>query len=281
MNARYTHPLLKRSEHREQANFSYDALPMASQAHQQGQLKAAVHKQNFELLCLAAKWKGALEQARVWAHLANTTERRQVRLYRGLILAEAFRESVFQGQRNPGFLGLKPPGWMSGLLRANSASGHPAKDTSAPTQFEPLLDIPQDNGYADQIGEFAWITDTDARLGPTLELMTAGGYHWLPFSSIRSFAISQPSTALDYVWSPSQVELWNGRSVEGHIPARYLDSGRAARAFSPAQHLVGRESGTTALYGAELKTWRTNRGEHDLFSMGRCHFMKKTEFSFI
>ena len=68
---------------------------------------------------------------------------------------------------------------------------------------------------------FAWIADSDSRLGPMLELIMEGKYYWVPFCRIRRIALEAPSDLRDLVWAPAQFVWANGGEAAGHIPVRY------------------------------------------------------------
>jgi type VI secretion system protein ImpE len=54
---------------------------------------------------------------------------------------------------------------------------------------------------------FQTITDADPRIGPRLEVFTAGNYHWLNFEHLASIQIPQPRRLRDLIWTPAVVRV--------------------------------------------------------------------------
>lgn len=98
---------------------------------------------------------------------------------------------------------------MENLLAAlacNARGETQEADTHRSRALEAITDtVGQWNG-----GAFDWISDSDSRTGPVLELIAGGVYIWLPFSQIRSLKSPRPAHLTDLLWKPVNVTLHNG-----------------------------------------------------------------------
>src|SRR4051812_39952539 len=143
----------------------------------------------FQLLCVTEQWQRAIQQLQVFAQL-NPQQAHAAQAYRDLIRAERWRAKVLNGLAQPGFV-VEPPSWVLQLaeaLRLTAAGETDAADSmrEAALDHAPLMG---GHGAADS---FEWIADSDSRLGPICEVITAGHYRWLPFSDIAAWQIGRP-----------------------------------------------------------------------------------------
>jgi type VI secretion system protein ImpE len=117
----------------------------------------------------------------------------------------------------------QPPAWFALLaeaLRQDAAGQHAA---AAELRARALAEAPATAAEAD--GEpISGIRDTDERLGPVLEVVVNGHYHWLPFAHLRRLEIDPPRRLLDLVWCKVRLTLANGANLGGFIPVRYPGS---------------------------------------------------------
>lgn len=68
---------------------------------------------------------------------------------------------------------------------------------------------------------FAWLADSDSRIGPVIEAMVDGRYLWVPVENIASIVIDEPADLRDVVWIPAHFKWLNGGESYGVLPSRY------------------------------------------------------------
>lgn len=178
-----------------------------------------------QLLMVLGQWERALRQLQLTATLspeaipmANT--------YRDLIVCEAARGQVFQGTRAPHVIG-DPPEWLAMLVHALGLSAR-GEHAWAAEQRAQALEMAEAvpglvNGHA-----FAWLADGDARLGPVLEVIVRGHYHWVPLARVAMLQLSAPADLRDFVWTPAALTLVGAEPVPCFIPTRYPDTEQSA-----------------------------------------------------
>ena len=172
----------------------------------------------FQMLCLRGEWKRAVQQLKVCAELDPKAET-MARAYREAILAEAFREQVFAGRKQPLVFGM-PQDWMAWMIEAlaRDAAGQGAE--AAALRARALEAAPAMGGQIN--GQpFAWVADADTRLGPVLELVMNGKYYWMPFTALASLRLDPPEDLRDQVWMPAHLTLATGAEQVALIPTRY------------------------------------------------------------
>ncbi|UDM49827.1 type VI secretion system accessory protein TagJ [Cupriavidus sp. MP-37] len=214
--------------------------------------------QLFQWLCVVGDWPRALKQVQVATQLAPDFAQ-TAHVYRDLIRAEVFRGEVFAGQRTPGSL-LPAPAWVAKLhtaLAENNTGDCSAADISRDLA---LSQAPASAGAHDGV-RFAWITDTDTRLGPTCEIVTAGRYAWPPFAQMRKIELGKTSGLLDLLWRPATVTLADGVVSHGFLPVRYPSSEQGSDGIRLARETSWAEAGETGVIGIGQKTWMTDAGD--------------------
>lgn len=214
--------------------------------------------QLFQWLCMTGDWERALKQLQVATQLTPDFAQ-TAHAYRNLIRAEMFRQGVFNGEREPGAL-LSPPAWMDPLhmALAQAASG----DVEGADQSRQLaLTEATTASGAHNAGTFAWITDSDTRLGPTCEVVSAGRYAWLPFAQMRRLEMNAIAGLLDLVWRPATATLADGIVCRSFIPVRYPGSEHGDDAIRLARETHWTELGETGVLGWGQKTWATDQGD--------------------
>lgn len=218
----------------------------------------ALRWQLFQWLCVVGDWPRALKQLQVATQLAPDFAQ-TAHVYRDLIRAEVFRCEVFAGKREAGSL-LPAPAWAAGLhvaLVRAGAGDITAADTSRNLA---LSEAPATSGMHDH-ASFAWITDSDTRLGPTCEIVTAGRYAWLPIAQMRKLEFAKPAGLLDLLWRPATVTLSNGVVSRGFMPVRYPGSDQGSDAIRLARETNWAEAGATGVIGFGQRTWMTDVGD--------------------
>lgn len=224
----------------------------------------------FQLLCIQGDWARALKQLQIWASL-STDHLRTAQMLRELLRAEAYRGEVMKGMKEPGWLDARPawPGQMAQALRT-MASGDAAH---ADTLRRNALDAaPEAAGHANPGAEFAWISDSDSRLGPTCELMFSGGYRWVPFSQIATLSFPPVEGALDLVWRQCKVTLHDQTELSAYMPSRYPLASDASDAQKLGAETAWHESSETTVIGAGQRTWMTDAGDIAMLNVLSMHF---------
>lgn len=175
----------------------------------------------FQLLAVLGQWERALTQLKVLGDL-DASYLLMVQTYREAVLCEALRAEVFAGKRSPLIFG-DPKQWVALLVEALrlDAEGHALEAKTLRGQSFDLA--PATSGVFNGTG-FDWIADADSRLGPVLEAVINGRYHWIPFQQIRKIEIEAPTDLRDVVWMPAQFTWVNGGVASGLIPTRYPNS---------------------------------------------------------
>lgn len=229
-----------------------------------------------ELLCVLGHWERALKQLQVGARMPDSKDAQwqaKAHMLRGLIRAEAQRSEVFAGQLLPVPVVDRPP-WMEDLARAvaaNETGDHAQADRlrrcaldQAPTSAG--VCTLQGDAAAGTTSEqpFAWIADTDTRLGPVCECMLAGGYRWLAYADIATLQLACPASLLDLVWLPVTLQLRGtqagAQQLRGFLPTRYSGTDNIAAELGSSQR--------DALMLSRLTRWQ-DVGETGVFALGQ------------
>jgi type VI secretion system protein ImpE len=224
----------------------------------------------FQIACFLGDWDRALKQLQVCVQIDPERER-MAQAMRGLIRSEALREKVLAGENKPGYVIDPPPEWMAALLEALSAATGGDIERADATRKQALSEVPDSPGEIDSV-PFAWISDSDTRLGPVCELVVAGRYRWCPFCELSRLRLHAPQGLLDLLWARADCVLRDGTELQAYIPARYPDSGNGTDAIRLARETVWREQGTTGVIGLGQKTWMTESGDHGLLDLREISF---------
>ena len=179
----------------------------------------------FQVMSVLGEWKRALNQLNVLIDLAPETEP-MVHTYRELLRCEAFRQEVFHGKRVPPIFG-DPANWIAEMVQALSLTAKGDAVAAKALRDRALEAAPASPGVIDD-APFAWIADSDGRLGPVLEAVINGRYFWIPFDRINQIAIEAPEDLRDLVWMPASFVWLNGGQTVGFIPTRYPGSEASA-----------------------------------------------------
>lgn len=205
----------------------------------------------FQLLVAQGDWARASEQLGVCAQL-NAQARPTMALYDSAIAAEREREAVLAGTGEPVLLDA-PEDWLRALVTALRLDGRDPQQAAA-LRGRALQDAGARAGFvggalADTPRPFQWICDGDSRLGPVFEFFGGGRYVWLPFAAIRRVRLLAPEGLCDVVWAQAEVELENGRVLQGLAPARYPPLPGERMADQPDAVKLGRMTDWRALHG--------------------------------
>ena len=177
----------------------------------------------FQLLAVAGEWDKAHTHLEALARISPEA-RMLATVYSMAMKAEEQRAAIFAGrERMPVIRGA----WVEGLADAimhfakgDAAEGQAARDAA-------LDQAPDTPGELDGV-RFDWITDADARFGPTFEIIIQGRYGLVAFSEVSRLQSGGPKDLRDTVWYPVQIQFREGQSVAALLPTRYPGSERSS-----------------------------------------------------
>lgn len=172
----------------------------------------------FQFLAVEGDWERAAKQLAICAE-SDAEAIPLAAVYSAAIDAEKVRAEVFAGREAPVFFG-RPPEWTANLVQALKADAEGHAGAAAELRQEAMETADAVPGTADD-QPFAWICDADARLGPVLEVVLSGSYHWLPFQHIEWIRFAAPSDLRDVVWTEAELALTNGGQMAVLVPTRY------------------------------------------------------------
>ncbi len=165
---------------------------------------------------LAARTAGRLDAAR--APMASAVG--------VLVAAERVRAEVFAGRQLPQLFGEPAPyaGWYAAAHQL-SVQGDAAR--AAALRAEAEAAAPLAPGRVDG-RPFDYCLDRDDRLGPMLEVVVGGQYHWMPFAVLRRIDLRPPTSLHATIWAQAVFTLTNAAAVPAFIPVRYAGSEASA-----------------------------------------------------
>jgi type VI secretion system protein ImpE len=220
----------------------------------------------FQLLAVMGRWERALAQLGTVEQL-DPGAMPMVATYRPALAAEAVRAAVFAGEARPSLIG-EPEEWMAWLveaLRLTAAGDHARAGELRAQAFEAAAPTPGDLDGA----PFEWIADSDARLGPMLEVILNGRYAWLPFQRVRAIRVEAPADLRDLVWTPAFVTMATGAELPALIPTRYpgSEAGDSSTRMCRRTEWMELGAGTGCWTGTGQRMLATDRGEHPLMDV--------------
>jgi len=224
----------------------------------------------FRLYCIEGEWEKALMQLQTIALLDDAAQK-QCELYKNLVFSELIREEVLTGARSPGLLEENFPEWMSLTQQANRAhmqNEHQRAETLRQKAFQLA---PESAGGGRITGDFAWIADSDGRIGPACEFISAGGYRQVPFASLQLLHVKRPGDLLDLVWAPAHIQA-GGQFYYGYVPSRYPLSANAAQSEKLGWRSEWQEVSASLSTGAGRKVLITDSGEFSLLEITEISF---------
>lgn len=232
----------------------------------------------FELLCVLGHWERALKQLQAWASLSKDFDS-TAHVMRGLIRAERQREAVFAGTVQPATVAAAAdtpaPAWMTGMaeaLRLAATAGGDAIEAADLAREVALAIAPDSAGCSNLQQRFAWITDSDTRLGPVCEVILVGAYRWVAFADLASVTKAEPQSLLDLVWAQVDIVLRDGSALKGYMPMRYPTQANDRDALRMARETVWSEHGSTGVHARGQKMWMTDAGDMPLLDLRHCEF---------
>jgi len=227
----------------------------------------------FQLLAVLGEWSKALGQLNVAAELDAGTLA-MAATYRDALQAEALREQVFAGRRDPTVLG-EPQRWIALLFRALQADAGGDAEHAGGLRSEAFEAAPATAGRIDG-DEFEWIADADMRLGPVLEAVLNGDYTWVPFQNIGRMVMEAPADLRDLVWTPAQVTWSNGGESVLLIPTRYPGSAASSDASLRLAHRTQWTEVSSDYYvGLGQRMFATDNNEYPLLGIRELSFQQR------
>lgn len=171
-----------------------------------------------QFLMIIGDWDRAKKQLEVYTKM-DPESLGFAAIYSTAMATEDTRAAVFRGEASPPIFG-EPKDWLANLTEAVKLDG---KGDAAGAQAM------REQAYATADGPsgtidgkpFEWLTDADARFGPSIEAVINGEYHWLPFSVLSKLTLEEPKDLRDHVWMEGAMHLTNGGEFGVLIPTRY------------------------------------------------------------
>lgn len=177
----------------------------------------------FQLLAVAGEWDKAHTHLEALARISPEA-RMLATVYSMAMKAEEQRAAIFAGrERMPVIRGTWAEGLADAIMhfaKGDAAEGQAARDAA-------LDQAPDTPGELDGV-RFDWITDADARFGPTFEIIIQGRYGLVAFSEVSRLQSAGPKDLRDTVWYPVQIQFREGQSVAALLPTRYPGSERSS-----------------------------------------------------
>lgn len=231
------------------------------------------HLLRLDLLCLLRQWDRAAQQTETCIRF-DASCLPLMALIHALVVCEKQREAVFAGQGIPGALPVVPektPSWLVLQQEALKVQAE-AVSTADDLRGKALSMVPDSSGVAvlshgNNI-EFQWITDSDTRLGPVLEIFTQDNYLWLPFADLEYLELAEPASLRDFVWMPAVFET-HGQRRHGFLPGIYPASASIEDSFALGRETSWQDVGSTGVFGQGQKVFCTDNHDLPLFELRR------------
>ena len=221
----------------------------------------------FELQCVLGEWEKAVRQLQVMGEL-DAEYLLFSQGFRAAIQCEVLRSEVFSGNRTPLIFG-EPEPWMSWLVQANHLVAKGQIEASRELREKALEEAPTSVGKIN--GEpFAWLADSDSRLGPMLEVMIEGKYYWVPFVRITAIELETPKSLRDLIWIGGRFTWSNGGDAAGLIPVRYPETERAEdSAFKLSRKTEWKKLAEDLFTGNGQRMLTTDQADYPLLEVRR------------
>jgi type VI secretion system protein ImpE len=240
-------------------------------------------------LALRGEWQRAEDQLKLATKLDPTFTPASVTCAMALA-GERHRSEFWAGTRAPAIVSGNAD-WVEQLIAAAALPPERADEAAAlresarqgaPALQGTLTSVDRSDARAVQAldgepverSEFSWLCDGDVRLGAVLELLTPSGYAWLPLPAVRRIKFSRPLHLVDLLWTPAEIELHDGRGLNGLVPVRYpgpLDA-------LDDETVLGRRTDWLPLAGEEQyagvgqRTLISEAGDHSLLDLRLVEF---------
>jgi type VI secretion system protein ImpE len=224
-----------------------------------------------ELLCFGGQWERADKQLETLAQ-QDPAHELQCTIFRQLIRAELARQDVFHRGRTPGFF-AEPSTTATLHLRALVALREQQQDEATSLLTEAEANRPASSGRNNGNTTFDDFRDLDDVTASFFEILTAHGtYHWLPIELVTTADFVPPKRPRDVLWCPAHFELQGGQSIDGFVPALYVDT----PANDDDQLKLGRATtwseSSGPVRGAGLRVYLVGDEDQTIFDLKRVHF---------
>lgn len=229
----------------------------------------------FKLYCLDGLWQKALVQLETLVKFVPDMVK-QAELYKNLVLSERLREEVLAGKRAPGTLSDALPEWVTLMQQANHCLHEGDDSQSEDLRQLALSQAPESAGESSDGAAFSWMADSDGRIGPACEFISAGGYRWVPFADIQLMKVSKPKNILDLVWAPAQLTV-NDKIWYGYVPARYPLTADVDNDTKLGFKTEWEQLTETLYIGSGRKMFITDQNEYVLFDIEEFRFNGHTK----
>lgn len=224
----------------------------------------------FKLYCVEGAWEKALLQLQTLA-LIDGERKKETELYKNLVFSEMQRQQVLTGQRQASTLQGEMPVWMLTLHKANEAHYQGNTEQATLLREDAFEQAAESAGKSDTPGGLLWFADSDGRLGPVCEFICAGGYRWLPYSSIQMINVSKPERILDLLWLPATIET-AGETWYGYIPARYPVDEKDSQRIKLGLITEWQRFSEMLYVGSGRKVLINDLDEHSIMELGEVAF---------
>lgn len=224
----------------------------------------------FKLYSLDGLWEKALLQLTTLIQFAPDMTKR-AELYKNLILSEKLREEVLAGNRTPGNLGGEHPEWVLLMQQANQFLQQGDHPQSEAVRQQAFSQAPEISGETNTGAHFTWIADSDGRVGPACEFISAGGYRWVPFADIQLLTVSKPTSITELIWAPAEITV-NDKIWYGYLPARYPLAADADSDTKLGRKTQWDQPSESIYIGSGRKMFMTNQDEFALFDVEEFRF---------
>jgi len=224
----------------------------------------------FQLLALTGRWERALVQIQTAVSL-NPRLAPVAQQFRSFVELELVRSAVFGGKRLPGIVGPTPD-WLELLLEGRSATTPRRLAAALKAQAKALKLAPARPGNVDGTS-FAWLSDADARLGPTIEVYLQCNYNWVPLERIAQIEFEPPREMQDLIWLPVKLTWLNGGTTLAHMPCRYPGTERSDKPeLVLARTVAWRKLGPNYLVGTGVRVLSTDGGDFAITTIRKLTF---------
>ena len=224
----------------------------------------------FQLLCVLGNWDKAILQLDIMSKLSKENVLFS-KIFSEIIDAEKEREKVLSGVKKPTILG-KPEQWVAKIIKANEYINQNKYQYAMAILDEAYAESPAIAGEIN--GEsFEWISDSDSRFGPLMEIIIGDVYYWMPFQRIEMLSIEKPKDLRDLVWAPISLKLSNGTEMAALLPVRYPNTEKSSDSMLKLSRKTDWNTPFDNLYlGTGQRTLMTDKAEYSILDIRNIKF---------
>jgi type VI secretion system protein ImpE len=224
----------------------------------------------FELLCFAGDFDRAEKQLDVIAH-QNSDMQIGSAIYTQILQAEKARRAVFSGNQFPEFL-TNPPEHAAYHLEALQLF-RDGKSEEAFILLEKALELRPPLSGTNEGNLFHQFEDCDPFLGPFLEAIINGRYHWLPLERVQSIELIKPQHLRDLIWARARIASLDGEAGDVFLPVLYSGSSdHPEDAVRLGRATTWIDTGAGLVRGAGQRMFLIDEQECALLELTEIHF---------